>query len=110
RFSSGEIQTFEIRAGEPRTPYFGVRLRWERRKTPLVISLRSLQSADDARITLRGMTGIDETDGTFHLQMVTGDHDMRLVHSGDVKIYENLRRAPRVAVQDAAGAPIDIRQ
>ncbi|BCX05709.1 MAG: hypothetical protein KatS3mg053_3647 [Candidatus Roseilinea sp.] len=108
RFSSGEIQTFEIRAGEPRTPYFGVRLRWERRKTPLVISLRSLQSADDARITLRGMTGIDETDGTFHLQMVTGDHDMRLVHSGDVKIYENLRRAPRVALQSGQSAPIGI--
>ncbi|PJF46750.1 MAG: hypothetical protein CUN48_12165 [Candidatus Thermofonsia Clade 3 bacterium] len=110
RFSSGETQTFAIRAAEPITPYFGTRLSWEGRKTPLTIFLRSIENAEATPVTLRGMTGIDEVDGTFLSQMVTGDHDMRLVHSGDVKIYENLRRAPRVAVQDAAGAPIDIRQ
>ncbi|GIV84261.1 MAG: hypothetical protein KatS3mg052_1268 [Candidatus Roseilinea sp.] len=108
RFSSGEIRTFAIRAGEPLTPYFGTRLQWEGRKTPLVISLRSLPSADGARITLRGMTGIDETDGTFQSQMVTGDHDMRLIHSGDVKIYRNMRHAPRVVLRDAAGAEVDV--
>ncbi|MCS6848720.1 MAG: hypothetical protein RMN52_13530 [Anaerolineae bacterium] len=108
RFADGDAQTFEIRAGEPLTPYFGVRLRWEGRKTPLIVSFRSAESAKDMRITLRGMTSIDETDGTFLSQMVTGDHKMRLVHSGDVKIYENLRHAPRIALQGGQSAPVDI--
>ncbi|MFN4293848.1 MAG: hypothetical protein ACK4JD_06935 [Thermoflexales bacterium] len=107
RFSDGDAQAFEIRAVEPLTPYFGARLTWAGRKTPQSVAFRVLANA---RVTLRGLTSIDQTDGTFLSQMVAGDHAMRLIHSGDVKIYENLRRAPRVAVQDAAGAPIDIRQ
>jgi len=107
-FSSGETQTFAIRAAEPITPYFGVRLQWEGRKTPLIIFLRSVETAEATPITLRGMTSIDETDGTFLSQVVAGDHQMRLVHSGDVKIYENLRRAPRVVLQGGDNAPIDI--
>ncbi len=107
RFSDGDAQAFEIRAAEPLTPYFGARLTWAGRKTPQAVAFRGLANA---RATLRGLTSIDQTDGTFLSQMATGDHVMRLIHSGDVKIYENLRHAPRVAVQNAAGAPIDIRQ
>ncbi|MCS7055809.1 MAG: hypothetical protein NZM18_06500 [Thermoflexales bacterium] len=108
RFGRGDAQTFEIRAGEPLTPYFGVRLSWAERRTPRVILLRSVESAGAARVTLRSITGIDEADGTFLSQPVVADHAMRMVHSGDVKIYENLRPAPRVVLQAADGAPVDI--
>jgi hypothetical protein len=38
--------------------------------------------------------------------MVRGEHDMRVAHSGDVKIYENLRPVPRAQlVRSAAQLP-----
>lgn len=57
---------------------------------------------------LMAVTSIDATDGTFLSQMVAGDHRMRLIHSGDVKIYENLNPAPRALLRqggrDVVGA------
>lgn len=108
RFSGGEAQTFEIRAAEPITPYFGARLQWEGLRTPLIISLRSVGSAALPSVTLRGLTSIDDTDGTFLSQMIADDPPMRLVHSGDVKIYARLRPAARAVVQGEASAPVDI--
>ncbi|HRA01571.1 MAG TPA: hypothetical protein PLJ62_15310, partial [Thermoflexales bacterium] len=48
---------------------------------------------------LFAVTSIDAGDGSFLSQMVTGDHEMKLVYSGDVKIYQNLRPAPRAFVR-----------
>ena len=60
-----------------------------------------LQSIPGAQ--LRALTSIDATDSSFLSQGVGGEHRMRVVHSGDVKIYENLNAAPRAFVLDAAG-------
>jgi hypothetical protein len=103
QFDDGSEQTFDIRATEAVTqPYFGLRLEWEGRKTPTQLNLTGLK--DMSGLTLRGLTSIDDSDKTFLPQMVTGGHDMRVVHSGDVKIYENLKPAPRVLLSGEAEA------
>lgn len=40
--------------------------------------------------------------------MVRGDHDMRLVHSGDVKIYEDLNAAPRAFIKGNEESRLEI--
>ncbi|NJM42242.1 MAG: hypothetical protein HC853_16625, partial [Anaerolineae bacterium] len=91
-FADGSSQDFDIRATEQVTqPYFGQRLAWRTRKLPTSLSL--MQTQAQSRLTLRGLTSIDDGDKSFLSQMVRGQYDMRVVHSGDVKIYENLKAA-----------------
>jgi hypothetical protein len=98
-FDDGSAQAFEIVASGSVTPFFGVQLEWDRRRVPVSIGLAGTRDgASPYGTSLRGLTSIDDTDGTFLSQRVRGEHDMRLVHSGDVKIYENLRAAPRVTI------------
>jgi hypothetical protein len=62
-----------------------------RKVRPAAISLRSLLPGQ--QVHLRGLSLIDETSGTSRALSV--DPAYRLVHSGDVKVYENLAVLPR---------------
>ena len=74
------------------------------RLQPAAISLQSLLSG--RQVVLRGLTLIDEEEEVS--RSVSVDPAFKLVHSGDVKIYEN-RTAPGPAriVQEARVAPDD---
>ena len=61
---------------------------------PVAISVRSLLPGE--RFHLRGLSLIDTQTGTS--RTVSVDPDYRLVHSGDVKIYQNLAVLPRAFV------------
>jgi hypothetical protein len=106
-FDDGSAQSFDIRASAPVTPYFSARLDWGEQRMAVALNLSGLE--DLTGLTLRGLTSIDATDSAFLSQMVRGDHDMRLVHSGDVKIYDNLRPVSRVTLRIGDGQ-VDIRQ
>lgn len=69
-------------------------VKFSARRSPIRLSLRSETPAQ-----LLALTSIDAGDGSFLSQMVSGDHEMKLVYSGDVKIYQNLRPAPRAFVR-----------
>lgn len=77
-------------AGAAVSPTFAARIDLGGRRAPLTLTLEA-----GPGIRLRGLTSIDATDGSFLSQPVVGEHRMRVVHSGDVKVYENLNPAPR---------------
>lgn len=83
--------------------YGYVRLNFPGRNTPTAIVLTAGQN-------LISVSSIDAADRTFLTQQVVGEHNMRLIYSGDVKIYENLSATPRVQVfagsQDISNALI----
>jgi hypothetical protein len=59
-------------------------------------------------VTIRGLSLIDERAATFQSLVLSGSGRYRLVHSGDVKIYENLDVLPRVFfVSEATWSPND---
>ncbi len=98
-FDDGSQQTFALPLGTPRPPYFRVRLGWGARKVPVRLRLRALTPTP---VVLRGLSSIDETDGAFLAQAIIPD--LRLVHSGDVKIYERAGCFGRVVLRMADGA------
>jgi hypothetical protein len=61
---------------------------------PVEITVRSL--LPDGQLHLRGVTLIDEATGTSRSSSV--DPAYRLVHSGDVKVYQNLEALPRAYI------------
>ncbi len=65
------------------------RLRWAPPAIPLTVTLRAV----DISLVLDGASLVDERTGAFY-PLVLSDR-WRLVHSGDVKIYENLASLPR---------------
>lgn len=73
-------------AAEAETPY---RVRWDAPATPLTVTLR----AGATGLALAGASLLDECTGSFY-PLALSDR-FRLVHSGDVKIYENLVPLPR---------------
>ena len=107
-YFDGASQDFDIRATAPVSPYFGARLSWEGRRVPKAIVVEThpsiLRQAQDASggasLRLQAITSIDGTDQSFLSQRISGEHDMKLVHSGDVKIYENQRPALRALVRE----------
>lgn len=54
--------------------------------------------ADQGQLRLRGMTLLDQRTGTHRALIVSTEGNYRLVHSGDVKIYENLDVLPRAYI------------
>lgn len=96
-FDDGSVAPFAVQAAPHAAPNTGrtygrAAVEFGRRRAPA-----------SARVwgagALMAVTSIDATDGTFLSQMVAGDHRMALVHSGDVKIYENLNPAPRALLR-----------
>jgi hypothetical protein len=69
------------------------RLVWGQVGTPSAISVRGVWEAGE--VTMRGLSLIDERTGVFQSLVLSDKGRYRLVHSGDVKIYENLDVLPR---------------
>ncbi len=125
-FEDGMTQTYSLRAGvetaegvytgsiahqaaqvgghfvrdQPQVNDYVVRLSWDKAKT--VTSVQIIPSMITNQLVIRGMTLIDERTGGFQPLVVSGRGRFALVHSGDVKIYENLDVLPRAfAVSEA---------
>ncbi|MCW1967448.1 MAG: hypothetical protein KIH69_004925, partial [Anaerolineae bacterium] len=115
-FADGGAQAFEG-VPQPFTPpntgeQFGyVRLDWGQRRSPSALVVQALGNVAGPPV-LRGMSSIDHTDKTFISQMLQSNapdgHNMRMIYSGDTKIYENLNYAGRASLSiernAAAGA------
>jgi hypothetical protein len=72
------------------------RLRWDR---PLEIERIEIEPvATGGTLHIQGLTLIDERDGSSVPVLLSGDGRVRLVHSGDVKIYELPDALPRAYV------------
>jgi hypothetical protein len=88
------VQATRYEAANTGRAYGVAQVTFSSRKVPIRLSLQSETPA-----SVFALTSIDAGDGSFVSQMVSGDHEMKLVYSGDVKIYENMRPAPRVFVR-----------
>jgi hypothetical protein len=69
------------------------RLRWSRAQRVSTVKVRGRGG-----LTLRGVALIDERSDTFRSFVLAKDGRFRLVHSGDVKVYENVDVLPRAFV------------
>jgi hypothetical protein len=69
---------------------------WGEATYPQQIVVRYL--ANEGQLRLRGMTLIDQRTGAHQSLAVSTDGRYRLVHSGDVKIYEKLDVLPRAFI------------
>ncbi len=82
--------------GRPEGNDYAVRLRWNRPAQPVSISVRA--TLPQGRLVVRGLSLIDKRTGAFQSLVLSDRGRFRLVHSGDVKIYENLDVLPRAFV------------
>lgn len=80
----------------PRGNDYIARFSWEKAFVPSAISIRYLAPAGS--LHLRGLTLIDERTDAFWPLVISTSGRFKLVHSGDVKIYENLDVLPRAFV------------
>ncbi len=127
-FADGSVRTFPLRAGRetaeglygpgvahapapigghfwpgrPEGNDYAVRLRWGRPARPTAISVQA--TLPQGRLVVRGLSLIDERTGAFQSLVVSDRGRFRLVHSGDVKVYENLDVLPRAFVVHRARA------
>ncbi|MCS7178433.1 MAG: YfhO family protein [Anaerolineae bacterium] len=89
--------------GRPEGNDYAVRLRWGRAARPTAISITA--TLPQGRLVVRGLSLIDERTGAFQSLVLSDRGRFRLVHSGDVKVYENLDVLPRTfVVHRARGA------
>ena len=102
-FADGTVRTFPLRIGEEiaPTPPAGLpqtaaRLRWAGPAVPVSVSVRATLPV--GRLIVRGVSLIDERTGSFQSLVLSDRGRFRLVHSGDVKVYENLDVLPRAFV------------
>lgn len=82
--------------GNPQGNDYHTPLEWGDAIYPQRILVRYL--AAEGQLRLRGMTLMDQRTGTHQTLMVSTEARYRLVHSGDVKIYQNLDVLPRAFV------------
>lgn len=98
-FTAGRALTLPLPTrSDETTPY---RLRWESARPLAALRLEAAPPG----LTLTGATLIDERTGAFY-PLVLSDR-FRLVHSGDVKIYENERPLPRAFLVHTAQPAAD---
>jgi len=81
------------------------RLRFDRSRVVTSVVVRPLLT--QGQIVVRGASLIDERTGGFQSLVISGRGRFRLVHSGDVKIYENLDALPRAFIVPGARAFTD---
>jgi hypothetical protein len=92
-FTGGRKQSLNL-VSETSDPGMRVaRLSWDQVETPSSVRVRG--AWDGGRVTLRGLSLIDERTDVFQPLVLSDTGRYRLVHSGDVKIYENLEVLPR---------------
>lgn len=82
--------------GRPEGNDYAVRLHWNRAARPTGVSVQA--TLPQGRLVVRGLSLIDERTGAFQALVVSDQGRFRLVHSGDVKVYENLDVLPRAFV------------
>jgi hypothetical protein len=70
------------------------RLDWPRPGVPVALSAVAVGNPA-LPIAIHGVSLVDRRDGTFQSLVLSSGGRYRLVHSGDVKIYENLDPLPR---------------
>jgi hypothetical protein len=94
-FEDGATRTFELRSGEHTSEArdHATRLSWEEPAVPVSISVRATLLTGE--LVVRGLSLVDERTGSFQALVLSDRGRFRLVHSGDVKIYENLSVLPR---------------
>ncbi|MCI0396892.1 MAG: YfhO family protein, partial [Chloroflexi bacterium] len=103
--AEGQVGTVEVTAGNGKTWTIApvaidsglLRAGWPepgpRQVLPVAVAETvTLQAAGSGEWRIHGLTLVNERDGTFQ-SLVAGNY--RLIHSGDVKIYENLDALPR---------------
>lgn len=97
RFADGSEAAFALRAGEdvPVPPVqqgenepMATRVRWPEPRIPVTVSVEAKAGA--GQWVVRGLSLIDERTSSFQSLVVSDEGRFRVVHSGDVKIYENL--------------------
>ena len=79
--------------GQPQGSDYVTRLRWSVPATPVSIVIRA--TLPTGKLVVRGASLIDDRTGGFQALVISNRGRMHLVHSGDVKIYENLEALPR---------------
>jgi len=82
--------------GQPEGSDYVARLRWEGAASPVSVTVRA--ALPEGRLVVRGVSLIDERTGSFQSVVLSDRGRFRLVHSGDVKVYENLDVLPRAFV------------
>ncbi len=111
--ADGRVESFRLQAGEnvargteehAEGALRATRLRWS---GPAPVTSVTFEGAlSTGEWTVRGVTLIDERTGAFQSLVLSDKGRFRQVHSGDVKIYENLDVLPRaLLVADARRAP-----
>ncbi len=91
-FQGGVTQTFALN-GERGEANGVTRLRWTPAMEPVAVTVRG--AAAQGELVVQGVSLIDERTGDFQALTLSDQGRFRLVHSGDVKIYENLDVLPR---------------
>jgi hypothetical protein len=131
-FTDGLTQTFTLRAGvdtaegiytgtvqhraarvgghfvrdHPEFNDYVTRLRFDGPRVVTSVAVRPLVTS--GQIVVRGASLIDERTGGFQSLVISGRGRFRLIHSGDVKVYENLDALPRAfMVPQAVSVPND---
>ncbi len=90
--------------GEPTGNDYVTRLRWSEPSTPDRITIQA--TLPEGELVVRGVSLIDERTGGFQALVLSDQNRLRLAHSGDVKIYENLDVLPRAFFVRRQGAAV----
>jgi hypothetical protein len=93
-FSDGRTESLALEADASGSGDRVARLSWGHASAPSAINVRG--APQSASVKIRGMSLVDERTGTFMPLVLSDTGHYRLVHSGDVKIYENLDALPRM--------------
>ncbi|MGD2105733.1 MAG: YfhO family protein, partial [Anaerolineae bacterium] len=102
RFADGDTAAFTLLAGEDvreaaveqvSRETATARLSWPEPRTPVTVNVEAIEPG--VTWVVRGLSLIDERTGSFQSLVVSGEGHFRMIHSGDVKIYENVDALPR---------------
>lgn len=98
---------YRKQVGETAEARQAVRLRWD---TTTKIDGLQIVATGDGTLHVQGLTLIDERDGSNVPLLLSTDGRYRLVHSGDVKVYEVLDARPRAVIVHRARVLADDEQ
>ena len=92
----------EVEGGQPEGNDYAARLRWDEAAVPVSVAVWA--TLPEGRLVVRGVSLIDERTDSFQSLVLSDRGHFRLVHSGDVKVYENLDVLGRAFVAHRAWA------